>query len=75
MCQPATGFANQCAVPLQDWIGGKDSKKITKDKKVLDIQCNNENRLRHLTQAICSKFLSVKQMSIAENRITAGTLR
>lgn len=48
MCQPATGFANQCAVPLQDWIGDKDSKKITKDKKVLDIQCNNENRLRQI---------------------------
>jgi hypothetical protein len=30
MCQPATGFANQCAVPLQDWIGDKDSKKIKK---------------------------------------------
>ena len=47
----------------------------TCESVILDIQCNNENRLRHLTQAICSKFLSVKQMSIAENRITAGTLR
>ena len=34
MCQPATGFANQCAVPLQDWISGKDSKKIKKIKKI-----------------------------------------